>query len=250
MSTAEPKKPIEATEEPLSDLWKSIKTGRSLILLQLLSRIVTFILNQSLVRLAPPEVFGTAAIQFDLLSDTVRFLSREGIRNALLRPQTSPSTTKPWTEKPAKGTAQSAAKDAPISHLASVPFFLSFPISAVSLAIYLYLSPPSTLAQRDFHLSLGLYVTSALFELAIEPMYIRTLKSNPPKLNVRVGAEGGMAVGKALLTCLVLVLRPERSLLGFALGQVVGSLCLVTRYVWTYGLAGLAPIAYFSSTPR
>ena len=62
----------------------TLKTGRSLVLLQLLTRVLTFVLNQSLVRLASPEVFGTAAIQFDLIYSTVLFLSREGIRNALL----------------------------------------------------------------------------------------------------------------------------------------------------------------------
>ncbi|MCT6562737.1 oligosaccharide translocation protein RFT1, partial [Staphylococcus aureus] len=63
--------------------------ARALILLQLLSRLLTFGLNQVLVRLAPPSVFGTAAIQFDLVASTILFLSREGVRNALLRGERS-----------------------------------------------------------------------------------------------------------------------------------------------------------------
>ena len=221
----------------------SLKTGRSLFLLQLLTRLVTFGLNQGLVRLASPEVFGTAAIQFDLVTSTILFLSREGIRNALLRkPDDASKSIEGEKEKPAKSKTAKAQQDEQEQsmRLASVPFFFAFPILGALLAVYLYISESSTTAQRDFHLSLGLYITAAMLELAIEPMYIRTLTSNPPRMNIRLSAEGGMAVAKAVVTFAVLVLFSSHALLGFALGQIAGAGWLVSRYVKAYGASGLA----------
>ena len=63
----------------------TLSSASSLVFLQFFSRIFTFALNQALVRLASPQTFGTAAIQFELLLSTILFLSREGVRNALLR---------------------------------------------------------------------------------------------------------------------------------------------------------------------
>lgn len=198
-----------------ADFGSTLSTGRNLVLLQLLSRLLTFVLNQSLVRLAPPEVFGTAAIQFDLVYSTILFLSREGIRNALLR---------------------SSIWSTPLSRL---PFKLGLVVSTLSIGVYLFTSDRATTGQNDFYLALGLYVLSALVELGVEPLYIRTLRSIPPKLGVRVQAEGGMAVIKALVTFTSLVLAPRRALLGFALGQLGGDVWLASRYIFEYGVSAL-----------
>ena len=64
-----------------------LTTGLSLIGLQLVSRLLTFILNQTLVRVASPEALGTASIQFEVLINTVLFFSREGVRGGLSRTQ-------------------------------------------------------------------------------------------------------------------------------------------------------------------
>jgi len=63
----------------------SIASVTALIALQLFSRLFTFVLNQALVRLTSPEVFGAAVIQFELILSTILFLSREGIRTTILR---------------------------------------------------------------------------------------------------------------------------------------------------------------------
>ena len=47
---------------------------------------LTFVsINLGLVRLASPRVYGTVAVQFELLVSTILFLSRKGIGNGLLR---------------------------------------------------------------------------------------------------------------------------------------------------------------------
>jgi oligosaccharide translocation protein RFT1 len=186
----------------------TLKTGRSLVLLQLLTRVLTFVLNQSLVRLASPEVFGTAAIQFDLIYTTILFLSREGIRNALLRSNSNIA-------------------------LARLPLKLGIAVAGAVVGIYLYSSNAVTTSQKAFYVALGLYVMAALVELWVEPMYIQTIRSG--RMGVRVQAEGGMAIVKAVVTFLSLVLGPRQALLGFALGQFVGAVWLAGRYIWEYG---------------
>ncbi|GMK58791.1 hypothetical protein CspeluHIS016_0602330 [Cutaneotrichosporon spelunceum] len=196
-----------------------LATGRALILLQLVSRALTFILNQGLVRHAPPAVFGTAAIQFDLVAATILFLSREGLRNAVLR--SSSSTISIWA------------------------FRLGLGVTLATVTLYLATAPPSTVAQPHFHLSLALYVAGALLELLAEPLYIRATRGD---LKVRVAAEGGQAAVRTLLSFALLVLLPylgdsegRGALLGLAMGYCAGSTWLAGKYLWAYGGAAALP---------
>lgn len=229
--------PSTSTSLPLPMSASSLITARALILLQLLSRLLTFGLNQALVRIAPPEVFGTAAIQFDLICSTTLFLSREGIRNALLR---SPSTSE-------KNAESRSAQD---KRLATLPFWLGILVSCLTVTAYLARLPLSTSQQQDFHLSLTLYVISALLELSIEPHYISALRNDPPKIKVRVQAEGGMAIVKAVVTvgCVVAFEKTGRGrpLLAFAIGQFMGAVWLAGRYILEFGIQRLI----WKSTPQ
>ena len=202
------------------DISTTLKTGRSLFLLQLLSRLVTFVLNSSLLRLSTPEVLGTASIQFDLISATILFLSREGIRNALLRREDR--------------SQRSSAND----RLACMPLFLGIGVASIVVTLYRCTSSTATTSQTDFDASLGLYVLAALIELSIEPFYIRCLTSTPPRLRVRVQAEGLMALTKAIVTFTLLYFYPNRALLGFGIGQFCGNGILASRYLVEYGTDG------------
>nr|XP_018263913.1 oligosaccharidyl-lipid flippase [Kwoniella dejecticola CBS 10117]OBR86071.1 oligosaccharidyl-lipid flippase [Kwoniella dejecticola CBS 10117] len=238
---------INALEANPQNPSNPLRTARSLVLLQLLSRLLTFSLNQALLRLASPAVFGTAAIQFDLICSSILFLSREGIRNALLRTKsteknksTSPrntttdaTTTTNW---PDNQDASVSVSERQVQALSIIPLRLGLLISVILGSMYVYSSDEATSSQAYFHVSLGLYVLASLMELSIEPLYIMIHRSNPPKLNVRVQAEGGMAITRSIITVGSLVLLGEkRALLGFALGQVGGAAWLVLRYLKEFG---------------
>lgn len=199
------------TGEANSGLGSALRAGRALILLQLLSRLLTFTLNQGLVRLASPAVFGTASIQFDLIAATILFLSREGVRNALLR-----------------GGQSSGG-----GRLARIPLQLGLAVAAATVGLYLYTSPPSTKGQKNFYPALGLYVTASLAELAIEPLYIACMRDG--RMRVRVQAEGGMAIVRAVVSFACLYLFPDHALLGFAVGHFAGAVWLTARYLYAGG---------------
>ena len=228
----------------------ALRVGRSLFLLQVVSRLLTFALNSSLLRLSTPEVLGTASIQFDLISATILFLSREGIRNALLRRGPSPLTGETDSDVTGPDVKVEASADAkhtpkPDRHaywqsrvngrLACVPFFVGIFIASAVVALYVQYSPSSTTSQPDFYFALAFYVIAALMELLIEPYYIKCLTSSPPKVGVRVSAEGGMAMMKAIITVGLLYTQPKRPLLAFAMGQFGGTFFLARRYLMEYG---------------
>ncbi|BEI91305.1 uncharacterized protein CcaverHIS019_0401250 [Cutaneotrichosporon cavernicola] len=221
-SSSAPSSPAPSLSK--TDSPSPLATGRALILLQLLSRALTFILNQGLVRHAPPAVFGTAAIQFDLVAATILFLSREGVRNAVLRSSTSIISI--WA------------------------FRLGFGVALATVTLYLSTAPLSTTAQPYFHLSLALYVVGALFELLVEPLYIRATRGD---LKVRVAAEGGQAVVRTALSFALLVAlsyfgdnEGRGALLGLAVGYWAGSAWLAARYLWAYGRAAALPDLLFA----
>src|ERR1700733_7940378 len=132
-----------------------------LVGLQLFSRAFTFALNQALVRVASPEVFGTATVQFELLLSTILFLAREGVRNALLRsPDTSSRNNK-------------EANSMKVANVAVLPILLGGPLALLATISYHSLAAHSTRSQPHFSLAVILYAIAAFLELLAEPLYIR-----------------------------------------------------------------------------
>lgn len=175
-------------------------TGRALILLQLFSRLLTFALNQGLIRTVSPSVLGTASVQFDLVSATILFIGREGVRNALLR---SNSPLSPSERR-----------------LASVPLLLGTVVAGLATTLYIYTSAPSTTSQKAFYPALALYVFGPLIELSVEKWYIATIRAG--RLRVRVAADGGQAAVRAAVSfALVAAGYP---LMGMAIGYISGSI--------------------------
>ncbi|KAI0725578.1 Rft-1-domain-containing protein [Fomitopsis betulina] len=171
-------------------------SASSLVLLQVLSRVFTFILNQALVR------------YFDLLLSTILFLSHEGVRNALLR---SPE---------AKTTARL------VTNIAALPALLGIPATALITLVYLASTYVSTTAQPHFRLSVAIYAVAASLELLSEPLYIRA--QNELRYTLRVRAEGIAVIMKTSVAFTVLVLGDtEWALVAFATGQAAYGLTVL-----------------------
>jgi oligosaccharide translocation protein RFT1 len=134
-----------------------------LVALQLGSRLFTFGLNQALLRFVSPRAFGTAAIQFELLSSTILFLSREGFRNALIRA---------WNEKDTKdGKHMGVPPD--VVNLTLLPAIIGIPVSALVSLIYRSSCSKETSSQPYFDLAVAMYALASCLELGSEPLHIR-----------------------------------------------------------------------------
>ena len=198
-------------------------------MLQLFSRVFTFALNQLLVRLVSPQVFGTAAIQFELLLSTILFLSREGVRNALLR--ASPVKTSAGKDSKVKGTSQPL-----VDNIALIPILLGVPVTIFSALVYLKASSETTSSQSHFRLSVFIYALAAFCELLSEPLYIRA--QNELRFDLRVRAEGSAVAAKTVTAFLVLVsTSADWALVAFALGQAVYGLTLLFQFLRVYKIS-------------
>jgi Rft protein len=153
---------MSATKDKGSDVTSSSETSNgnlfktytssasSLMALQLISRLFTFVLNQAMFRLASPRTFGTAAIQFELMLSTILFLSREGVRNALLRATRNSTAT---------------------ANLSFLPVFIGFPLALVTSYLFGRFAGTETRMQPHFELAIWVYALAALTELLSEPMH-------------------------------------------------------------------------------
>jgi oligosaccharide translocation protein RFT1 len=143
-----------------STIWllnSSMSSASSLMALQLFSRFFTFGLNQALFRLASPSAFGAAAIQFELIISTILFLSREGVRNALLR--VSRHTD-----------ADTSIKRTNMSFL---PIIFGVPLALSTCLVYAHFASQEIQEQPYFNTAIAIYAVAALCELLCEPFYNR-----------------------------------------------------------------------------
>jgi oligosaccharide translocation protein RFT1 len=203
---------VDRTPEPPPNLLAaSLTSVSSLVFLQVSSRAFTFVLNQALVRLATPQTFGTATVQFELLLSTTLFLSREGVRTALLRRQQKPASS------------SSSSSNLAQHNISLLPAYVGVPIAAALAVLYSATSAPAVRTQPHFHLSVSVYALAAALELASEPLYIRA--QDELRMDVRVRAEGAAVFSKTLVTFFGLAFASsEWALVAFAAGQAAYAL--------------------------
>ncbi|KIM40692.1 hypothetical protein M413DRAFT_72866 [Hebeloma cylindrosporum] len=211
------------TSSPASRLFAtSVASASSLMVLQLLSRLFTFALNQALFRLASPSAFGAAAIQFELILSTILFLSREGVRNALLR------------------VGQDVSADARIRrmNLSFLPIGLGIPLALATSVAYARYASGEMKRQPYFEEAILIYAVAAVAELLSEPLY--NVAMVDLKTNVRVRAEGLGITAKSILTFLILLYDSRAgtgdfALVAFAVGQMAYSIVMFLTYTVSFG---------------
>ncbi|KAF5371207.1 hypothetical protein D9758_004092 [Tetrapyrgos nigripes] len=220
----------------------SISSLKSLMGLQLFTRLFTFILNQALFRLATPKAYGVAAIQFELMSSTILFLSREGVRGALLRVKGAVSAEK-------TGTPTQAAMN-----VGFIPIFIGIPLAIGTSLLYARFASAEAKEQGYFGWAVLLYGVAAVAELLAEPMHNKAMAEL--KTHVRVRAEGVGITCKTLLTFVVLVWDARRphsdgndlALVAFGLGQLAYGTCVFGMYLSHYYGSGLPNLKCSAST--
>lgn len=185
----------------------SAKGATFLILTQVGSRALTFIINQVLLRYLSPELLG-AATQLELYLISVQYFARESLRVALQR-QT--------------GNSQA------IVNVSYISVALGLPLAYFLARLY----ARSLLPQVQYmEQSLPLYGIAAILELVTEPCFVVVQQKMMYK--IRATAETMATIGRCLITfaAVLWAARTGKDLgvLPFALGQLGYSVLLLLIY--------------------
>lgn len=173
-----------------------------------IQKVISFSLTQVLLRIASPALLGRAAIQLELFLSTLLFLSREGIRLALLRENKSDNTFKR-------------------QQFINLSWFPAFLVSAVTIAL-LWRKLNSNAQDVDILLS---YCIGALFEAIGEPWVNMNLQR--ADLRPKLAAETFAVLVKSLTTIISISVF-HLDIYSFGIAQM------------TYGLAYLTFLVYYS----
>jgi len=211
-------------------LSRSAEGAKFLILLQVSSRLLTFGVNQLLLRYLSPNHLGVS-VQLELLTISILYFSRESLRNALQR-QSSSS----W--KCAQAVVNIALLTLPLGVLFSALLGSGYILRAGEAG-----------GVRYWRESVLLYVLATLLELMAEPAFAVAQMNLWYKL--RATAESTAAAARCTVTCGVTIwganTGKEFGALPFALGQLTyGAVLLVVymRRMWREGVTvGLRTIS-------
>ncbi|KAI9506758.1 Rft protein-domain-containing protein [Coemansia spiralis] len=206
-----------------------------LVGLQIFVKLATFFMNIAVIYLAGREAFGVASVKFELVLSTIVFLSREGIRSALLRVD-------------ATRNRDSADSNQQIINASLAPIAAGM-IMASGLYIF-YVSKytytgesnstePLTSSVLEYRRALTIYIVAACIELCVEPLFV--LSRARILFKLRAKCEGIAVAGRCVVIVLLLLLgrvvsedtgkNPYR-LLAFAVGQLAYSIFMLLAFSW------------------
>ena len=231
-------------------LARSARAASVLISLQIGSRILTFAVNQILVRFLSPELLGASA-QLELFSISVLTFSRESIRIALGRQGNASEKDGgdgKMTEAESWGAAIRAQEGINLSYVA---VGLGPVFSLVFTWFFFWRRPDPTMAAMPYFTeSYYMYAGATMLELCMEPCF--AVMAHRRMLGLRARAETSAVITRALVTCGLAMVsgRSSRGLgaLPFAAGQL--GFALVINAVYYYDMAARAWSEGFSMLPR
>ncbi|KAK9464559.1 Rft protein-domain-containing protein [Lipomyces arxii] len=213
-----------------SSLIQHTAVGASfLILLQLFSKVLTFILNQALLRFLSPDRLGVSR-QLELLSSTILFFAREAIRLALQRQTTSPKPDIYRIEGGVvEGTVSGVAQS--VVNTGYIPFLFGMPLAMLLCVWYYFRGASKEVATLPYFKSVVvIYGFASLVELLSEPMFALTQYKLQYKL--RALCESGAVGARCVVTFFLTVsAREDTGVLAFALGQLAYALVLTGLYI-------------------
>lgn len=223
---------------PASIASKSAFGAAFLVLNQIGSRALTFVVNQLLFRYLSPGIYGVAA-QLELFSVSILYFSRESLRVALQRQRVDGDPANTEKEK-ADGTEQSAKRVASsygptrrmqeaanISHIA---IGIGLPSTIIFSWLYLRKADVAVLQIRHIHKSLYIYALATVLELLNEPAY--AIAQQQMLYGTRASAEFLGSFTRCMVTCTVAIYasrtKCDLGVFPFAMGQLSYAIVLNT----------------------
>lgn len=236
----EPQQGAKTSRKPTSILAKSAQGATFLILLQVGSRALTFIVNQVLLRYLSPEILGIST-QLELFAISVLYFSRESLRVALQRQRSYNDQAEPCKE--GTGNASTPEKTV-ISHapgrraqeavnLSYIAIGLGLPLAYLFAKFYIRSADPHVLRTPYIHESLNIYALASFVELLNEPNF--AVAQQQMLYGTRASAETFATSTRCIVTCssAIWASRTGSSVgaLPFALGQLSYAIVLNLLYI-------------------
>ncbi|XP_024602246.1 protein RFT1 homolog isoform X2 [Neophocaena asiaeorientalis asiaeorientalis] len=196
---------------PREVLGQAARLASSGLLLQVLFRLITFVLNAFILRFLSKEIVGIVNVRLTLLYSTTIFLAREAFRRACL----SGSTQRDWSQ-----TLNLLWLTVPLGVFWSV--FLGW-------AWLQLLAVPDPDVIPHYGTGVVLFGFSAVVELLGEPFWV--LAQAHMFVKLKVIAESLSVILKSILTAFLVVCLPHWGLYIFSLAQLFYTAVLVLCYV-------------------
>ncbi|SMN18492.1 similar to Saccharomyces cerevisiae YBL020W RFT1 Essential integral membrane protein [Maudiozyma saulgeensis] len=231
-------------------LKKSTKGATFLMLAQLFTKIITFLLNSVLVRFLSPRIFGiTAFLEFIL--GTVLFFSREAIRLSTLRIKDNDLDEDNTNEKEDDHTSNHIKRQTlqTMVNFSHIPLWIGIPLSLV-LTTWQYTNINAYFITLPFfQWSILIIWVSMLVELLSEPFYIvnqfllnYNVRSRFESIAVTMGCLVNFSVIYLFQTHMVTIgnlditdMNKEGiAILAFALAKLTHAITLLLCYYWDY----------------
>ncbi|KXN68965.1 Rft-1-domain-containing protein [Conidiobolus coronatus NRRL 28638] len=167
-----------------------------LLIFNIISKVITFTMNQLILYFTKMDSFGIANIQFELLMSTILFLSREGVRCALLRVNEVQHESSSKEGKKSSNLNE-IIKTQQFINISYIPIVMGALLSPVLYYIFSITVSKETLNYPGFNSTLNLYIISSLVELLSEPLYL--LAQNQLNFRLRITIQGKALFGKSLV---------------------------------------------------
>lgn len=218
----------------------SVKGTTFLILVQVISRALTFTVNQLLLRFLSPQLLGVS-VQLELYSVSVLYFARESVRVATQR-RTGDAGTQDETEEshgPGKApqTMSEAMKMQGLVNIAYVPILLGVPLAWGFGSLYLSSADDQVLSTPHFEDSLKVFGLAALLELCTEPCFL--ILQQKMLYKTRAVTETAATIVKCFIifgfTFYAYRSGRDWGVLPFALGQMGFATVVFLSYFWNVG---------------
>lgn len=222
---------------------KVVRGASLLILLQVVSRAITFIANQVLLRFLTAQLLGIST-QLEVYYLSVLFFARESLRVAIqrqgsIRPTSDtpkPNSTSNSTPSSPKQQSQQQEQEQgtqAVVNLSYLSIGLGILVAALLGSLYLRSVPAATLIETPYLMpSVYVYAAASVLELLSEPAFVVT--QIRLQFAARARAEGLATFAKCVVTLAAAVWAARRGValgvLPFALGQVAFGLALLGSY--------------------
>lgn len=211
-----------------------------LILIQVVSRGLTFIGNQVLLRYVLPDHLGLA-VQLEALSVSVLYTSRESLRVALQRlPRSKSGPTATSSNTQLQGAVNACY----------LVILVGLSLGLVLGTSYILRAGVELLRAAHFKFAFWLYTLATVIELFSEPGFV--VIQQHALFKVRARAETSAAISRCVGACLSAIVMKRLgiplSVLPFAVGQVCHAASLLVVYLWS--ASSLATTGKTSIVPR